>query len=87
MDSKTVIQTTPEQLTRLIDQSVSKALKNLSSTKTGKEFYTRKELAALFSCNLSTIYNWTVKGKLNAYAIGNRVFYKVDEVHSSLVKL
>lgn len=53
----------------------------------GKQFYTRKELADLFGCSLSTIYNWTSKGKLQAYGLGNRIYYKVDEVHNSLIKL
>jgi excisionase family DNA binding protein len=52
-----------------------------------KEFYTRKELTALFNCSLGTIHNWTRDGKLQAYGIGGRVYYKVDEVHNSLIKL
>lgn len=53
----------------------------------GKRFYSRKELASLFGCSLSTIHNWTQKGKLQAYGLGNRVYYKVDEVHNALIKL
>ena len=82
---------TTGKLQALIDNSVNKAFekhtKAVKPNRPVKEFYTRKELATLFSCNLSTIYNWTVKGKLQSYAIGNRVLYKVDEVHNSLVKL
>jgi excisionase family DNA binding protein len=48
------------------------------------ELYTRKEVAELFDCSLRTIYNWSKSGRLKAYGLGSRVFYKVDEVHASL---
>lgn len=77
---------TPEQLQTLVETSVIKALtkslKNQSTT--DKKYYTRKELASLFSCSLGTIHNWTKSGRLQAYGQGSRVFYKVEEVHASL---
>jgi excisionase family DNA binding protein len=81
---------TPEQLETFIEKSVMKALEKFSSknnNKPTKEYYSRKEVAELFNCSLSTIYNWTTKGKLSAYLIGSRVLYRVDEVHASLIKL
>jgi excisionase family DNA binding protein len=79
-----------EQLLQtLIEKSVYKALEKHSSTTTTaqKEFYTRKELATLLNCSISTIYNWTALGKIQAYGIGNRVMYRKDEVTASLIKL
>ncbi len=81
---------TPEQLETFIEISVMKALEKFSNKKKqtlSKEYYTRKELSELFNCSLSTVYNWTVAGKLTAYGIGNRVLYRADEVHESLIKL
>lgn len=52
-----------------------------------KLFYTRKELSEIFNCSLGTIDNWTASGQLQSYGIGNRVYFKVDEVHNSLIKL
>ncbi len=72
-------------LEKILDQKFAELKKGQNQQ--SKVYYTRKELATLFSCNLSTIYNWTVKGKLQSYAIGNRVLYKVDEVHDALIKL
>ena len=62
--------------------------KNSSNHNTHSQvYYTRKEVATLFSCSLSTVYNWTSRGILTAYGIGNRILYRVDEVHNSLIKL
>lgn len=80
-----------QQLETLIEKSVIKALENYSSSKHNpqptKEYYTRKELAKLLNCSVSTIYNWTVLGKLKAVGIGNRVLYPVHEVNASLINL
>ncbi len=51
------------------------------------EYLTRAELAEILKCDLSTIHNWTKKGKLKPYGIGNRVYYKRNEVESSLKPL
>ncbi|ARN78676.1 hypothetical protein BST97_12120 [Nonlabens spongiae] len=62
-------------------------MSTIQTSHKNKIYYTRKEVADLFSCTLATIYNWTKQGKLKAYGKGGRVFYKVDEVHESLVEL
>ena len=59
---------------------------NLSQTEF-KEILTRKEVAELLSIDLSTLWSWTKTGKLKAYGIGNRVFYKYSEVMDSLLPI
>lgn len=51
------------------------------------ELLTRLETAKLLKVNISTIHNWTRNKKLIAYGIGNRVYYKRDEVLKSLIVL
>ncbi len=51
------------------------------------QLLTRKEVAELLKCSLATIHNWTVNGKLQKYGIGNKVFYKYNEVISALIPL
>ena len=50
------------------------------------EYLTRKDTAQLLQVDLSTLWNWTKKGKLQAYGIGNRVYYKRSEIEASIVK-
>ena len=54
--------------------------------KTGTDYITRKEVARLFKISLVTLHDWTEKGILTAYKIGNKVFYKRVEVESALVQ-
>lgn len=51
------------------------------------EFITRADLAKLLKCDISTIHNWTIKGKLKPYGIGNRVYYKLHEVEAALIPI
>lgn len=45
---------------------------------------TRLETAKLLKINLTTIWKHTKTGKLKSYGIGNRVFYKKEEVLKSI---
>ncbi|SDE41021.1 Helix-turn-helix domain-containing protein [Ulvibacter litoralis] len=51
------------------------------------ELMTRKEVALFFKVDISTVHNWTKKGKLQSYGIGARVYYKRKEVENVLIKL
>lgn len=51
------------------------------------ELLTRKQTAILLQINLSTLYYWTKSGRLKAYGISNRVYYKRSEVLDSLKPL
>ena len=50
-------------------------------------YLTRKEVAELLKCNISTVHHWTVAGKLLPYMIGNRVYYKRAEIDAVLMPL
>jgi excisionase family DNA binding protein len=78
---------TPEQITSLFEglQNQLTELKLNFEPKTPPEYLTRSEVAKMLSCDLGTIHNWTKKGKLIPYGIGNRVFYKRNEVEAALL--
>lgn len=50
------------------------------------DYITRRELAGVFKISLPTIHDWTKKGLLQAYKVGNRVYYKRSEAESAMVK-
>ena len=52
-----------------------------------KEYLTRSEVAELLKCDLSTILNWTAKGKLVMYCTGNNSYYKRSEVKAVMKKI
>ncbi len=51
------------------------------------ELMTREEVVALLKVDLSTLHNWTVKGKLVKYCLGNRVYYKRSEIDAALIAI
>lgn len=50
------------------------------------DYITRREIANVFQISLVTVHDWTNKGILQAYKVGNRVYYKRSEVESALVR-
>ncbi len=90
MENIQFIQTTPERLKEEIIKGVEERLERLEKNFQPKkpiELLTRNEVKDLLKVDLSTIHNWTKKGKLKAYGIGNRVYYKRHEIEANLTPL
>ena len=51
------------------------------------DLLTRKEVADLLQIDLSTIHNWTKKGRLKSYGIGNRVYFRRKDIDEALIPL
>lgn len=84
------ISVTPEQLQNAIITGVKNQLEQLKKEfqpKEPTEYLTRHEVKELLNVDLSTVHNWTKRGKLRAYGIGNRVYYKRHEVEQSIKPL
>jgi len=85
-----LIQITPDELENRIFDRVNAEFLNLKKEfqpKEPTEFLTRNEVKDLLKIDLSTVYNWTKRGKLRAYGIGNRVYYKRSEVEAAIQPL
>jgi len=79
---------TKDELKGIISNSIQEVIKKSSvKEKKEEELLTRDEASNLLKINLSTLWRWTKDGKLSAYGIGNRVFYKKDELLKSLIKI
>ncbi|MCG9910055.1 MAG: helix-turn-helix domain-containing protein [Flavobacteriales bacterium] len=80
---------TPEEISRQfekLNQSIREIKEKFEPVKP-TEYLTRNEVATMLKCDLSTIHNWTKKGKLKPYGIGNRIYYKRSEIEAVLVPL
>lgn len=85
-----MIQVTPEQLQNAIILGVKEQLnelKELFQPKEPTEYLTRNEVKELLHIDLSTVHHWSKKGKLKAYGIGNRIYYKRHEVENSIIPI
>jgi excisionase family DNA binding protein len=50
------------------------------------KYWTRKKAAEVLNITLPTLRKWTKAGKLKGHKIEGRVFYKPEEIDSSLVE-
>ncbi len=85
-----LIQLTPDEFENRIYNRVKsefEAIKKEFQPKEPTEFLTRNEVRDLLKCDLSTVHNLTKRGKLIAYGIGGRVYYKRSEVEQAIKPL
>ncbi len=91
MNTIQFIQTSPEELTEQLAEVVKKQLlelkKQLLSEDANDELLTRKQACELLQIEQSTLWHWTNKGKVQAYGIGNRRYYKRSELIEALKPL
>lgn len=50
-------------------------------------YLSRQDVAKLLRVSPVTIWDWTNKGFLKAYRLGNKVFYKVAEIDEAMIPL
>ena len=62
---------------------ISEMMSNMQP-KIPTEFMTRDEVSKMLKCDLVTVHNWTIAGKLTKYCIGNRTYYKRGEVEAAI---
>jgi hypothetical protein len=77
-------------LTQLIKDGVKSQLKDFKenfNTHNTDELLTRTETCKYLQIDSSTLWHWTNKGKVKAYGIGNRRYYKKAELLESLKPL
>lgn len=83
--------TTTEQLVNLISENVKSQLldfkKSLQSNEANDDLLSRSETCKLLQIDSSTLWHWTNKGKVTAYGICNRRFYKRSEIMKALTIL
>ena len=74
-------------LTQLIKDGVKSQLEDLKktlNTHNPDELLTREQTCKFLQIDSSTLWAWTKKGKVKAYGIGNRRYYKKAELLESL---
>jgi hypothetical protein len=90
IQSSILIHASLEDLSELFKQDrkiqLEDLIKKLNSQKTD-DLLTRKEAYEFLRIDSSTLWDWTNQGKVIAYGIGNRRYYKKSELLESLKPL
>ncbi len=83
--------TTSEKLVDLFDKKLRRQFeafkKDLSNQHSNDELLTRDQTCQFLQINSSTLWTWTNKGKVKAYGIANRRYYKRSELLQCLTEL
>jgi len=80
----------PEALTELIKEGVKSQLEDFKKTlniQNPDEILTREQTCQFLQIDASTLWHWCNKGKVTAYGIGNRRYYKKAELLQCLIPL
>jgi hypothetical protein len=81
---------TPDELKQIIKEIIQDELKEVSKQPEEKDseiLLTRKETCDFLKIDSSTLWSWTNNGKIACYGIGNRRYYKKEDLINSLVLL
>ena len=79
-----------DDLTLIIKEGVKSQLEDFKENLTSHisdKLLTREQACVLLKVDPITLWRWTNKGKVTAYGIGNRRYYKKGELLESLIKL
>lgn len=80
-----------EELQQLIGTSIKNGIselhKELETKNFNEELLSRKETCKFLKIDSSTLWAWTNKGKVKAYGISARKYYKRSELMESLTLL
>lgn len=91
MENQILLQNvSPERLTELIKDGVKSQLDDFKkeiNTHNPDELLTRAETCKFLQIDSSTLWAWTNKGKVKAYGIANRRYYKKAELLECLKPL
>ncbi len=81
---------TAETLSQIIKDGVKSQLEDFKKelqNSDPNELLTREQTCEFLQIDSSTLWHWTNKGKVIAYGIGNRRYYKKSELIESLKRL
>lgn len=81
---------TPNELKQIIKEVIKEELLEVNNQIKEKEseiLMTRQETCKFLKIDSSTLWNWTNKGKIDCYGIGNRRYYKKEDLFKCLVLL
>lgn len=85
------LSTSPEQLAELINEGIKTQLeafkKDLHNQEAQDDLLTREQAANLLQIHETTLWHWQNKGRVTAYSIAGKRYYKRSEILRSLTKL
>lgn len=78
-----------ESISGIIKKRIDESLRKLKiddnkDNEKGFEFLTRKETSEMLQVSYNCLHDWVRNGTLQSYKIGNRTYFKYDEIVKAL---
>ena len=80
----------PDEFKQIIKEAIKEELLEVRKKledKNSEILLTREETCEFLKINSTTLWHWTKNGKIDCYGIGNRRYYKKEDLLKSLVLL
>jgi excisionase family DNA binding protein len=71
----------------VVKKEITPLIQNNTTSKNQEKLLSRFEVAKLLKISLTTLNDRTKRGLIPAYRLGNRVYYKPEEIENSLIKV
>jgi excisionase family DNA binding protein len=84
MQNSTLIQISPEDLTKMIVDAITTVSTKPAPAET---LLSKKEVCELLGVTLNTLSKFTKNGTIPAFGIGSRVMFKRSDVLNSLIRI
>jgi hypothetical protein len=81
---------TIDELKNLVGQVIKTefdAVKKHLQPKQPNDYLSRKEVSEMLKIDISSVHNWSKRGVLKPLQIGNRIYFKLQDVENSIVQL
>jgi hypothetical protein len=81
---------TIDELKNLVGQVIKTefdAVKKHLQPKQPNDYLSRKEVSEMLKIDISSVHNWSKRGILKPLQIGNRIYFKLQDVENSIVQL
>lgn len=73
---------------KCLERKIESALEEREAKKAVPiEYLTRNEVIKLLKVSSVTVHDWTNKGFLKAYRLGNKVYYKQNEIEAAMTEI
>ena len=75
-----------QEMRRELIPDIKRELKEEFQPKEPTIYLTRQEVCELLSIDMSTLHRWRKDGILTAYGLGNRIYFKRNEIQELIEK-
>ena len=72
---------------KCLENQIETLKEQIKPPKVEERYLSRNQVSEILGVSLVTVHDWTGKGFLKAYRLGQKVFYKAAEIDAAMVEI